>query len=767
MKFYISHFTFLLLLFSGISYAQTREITGTVSDTNDAAVGGSNVSLRNLSTGLERIAITQNDGSFKFSGISDGSYEIIVVAKGFQRTAKKVESNQVNVKLEVSFVEVGTMVFSGSRQEELRENLNTKVDVVTRKDIQDSGYESVGEVLKEIPGVVTRRGSDTGTSSGAAGEQIQGIGSRQSLVLLDGFPVTNARGIKSGTINLDRQSTARIEQIEVVKGAASALYGSDAIGGVVNLVSREPRKPLEFSARTSGGNFGVLDTGVDFGFKRKSFSGFISGERHKNNGFDLTPTTIDTTGAGFHRYDFFSKLKYQFSDKFSISSLADVKSGNSQGRSLGEAGNQRDDVDESNQSYGLSATWTPTSRIVAQARGYFSRYDEIGRYTLLPTTQNPAERVQPDENLFQRFGKVDASVQYIWGEKQLIQFGGEWSTDRYRGINRLRNASGERADTKVLWGQDKIFLTNRATLTVGLRYDNHSIFGNSFAPKVGLNVRASNRINLRASWGRGFRAPDLGQLYFRFFNPTNLYQVFGNPNLSTEHSGSWQVGAEYSSTKKDYRFGVNFFRNDVRNLIEARNFGFVRTAAAGNSILTGIGLNPSDYVVRLNRLLFVYQNLSNIFTQGAELDFDVKLPKSFVLSGAYTYLDARNKADGSYLSERNKHQGVLKLAYINQDIGFRANIRASAYSTWRTSSITNRGLTEQINAGAFQTVDSYMAKTIRNGFEVFGTVENLFDVKDRNFGKLRPDSTEPYAIVRPDAGRMFRLGIRYSFARGK
>jgi outer membrane receptor for ferrienterochelin and colicins len=766
MKFYIGYFTFLLL-FSSVSFAQTREISGTVSDMNDAAVSGSSVSLRNVSTGLERIAITQNDGSFKFSGISDGNYEVIVVAKGFQRSAKKVESNQVNVKLEVSFLEVETTVVSGSRQQELRENLNTKVDVVTRQDIQDSGYESVGEVLKEIPGVVTRRGSDTGTSSGAAGEQIQGIGSRQSLVLLDGFPVTNARGIKSGTINLDRQSTARIEQIEVVKGAASALYGSDAIGGVVNLVSREPRKPLEFSARTSGGNFGVLDTGIDFGFKRKGFSGFIGGERHKNNGFDLTPTTIDTTGAGFHRYDFFSKLKYQFSDKFSISSLADVKSGNSQGRSLGEAGNQRDDVDESNQSYGLSATWTPNSRIVAQARGYFSRYDEIGRYTLLPTTQSPTERRQPDENLFQRFGKVDASLQYIWGERQLIQFGGEWSTDRYRGINRLRNASGERADTKVLWGQDKIFLTNRATLTIGLRYDNHSIFGNSFAPKVGLNVRASDRINLRASWGRGFRAPDLGQLYFRFFNPTNLYQVFGNPNLSTEHSGSWQVGAEYSSTKKDYRFGVNFFRNDVRNLIEARNFGFVRTAAAGNAILTGIGLNPGDYVVRLNRLLFVYQNLSNIFTQGAELDFDVKLPRSFVLSGAYTYLDARNKADGSYLSERNKHQGVLKLAYVNQDIGFRANIRASAYSTWRTSSITNRGLTEQINAGAFQTVDSYMAKTIRNGFEIFGTVENLFDVKDRNFGKLRPNSTEPYAIVRPDAGRMLRLGIRYSFARGK
>lgn len=759
---------FVLILFvSSISvFAQSKEISGKVTDQNNAIIAGANVVVKNISTGLERIVTTNEEGVFILKGLSEGEYEVTVVAEGFKRETQKAQSNQLEIKLEVAPLQAETTIYSGSRQEELRESLNTKVDVITRTQIKDSGYETVGDLVKEIPGILTRRGSETGTSSGAAGEQIQGIGSRQALVLLDGFPVTNARGIKSGNINLDRQSTARLEQIEVVKGAASALYGSDAIGGVINLISREPRKPLDGTLSITGGNFGIVDMRSELGFKKKGWSGFTSIERHKNNGFDLTPTVIDTTGAGFHRYDFFGKVKYEFSDKFYITGLGDYKDGNSLGRSLGEAGYQRDNVDENNQSYGATANWAPNARTVIQLRGYFSRYDEIGRYTLLASSRNPNEVPQPDENLFERFGRVDASMSYVWGERQLIQFGGEWTTDRYRGINRLRNSTGERADTKVLWGQDKVFLTNWATLTLGLRYDNHSIFGEAYSPKVGLNVRATSRLNLRASWGRGFRAPDLGQLYYRLYNPTNLYQVFGAPNLRPEHSGSWQVGAEYSSTKKDYRFGVNFFRNDVVNLIEAKNFGFILSQGQGMGVLASLGLNPTDYTIRLNRLMFVYQNLSNIYTQGIETDFDIKLPHSFVLSGAYTYLDARDKKTDLYLSERSKHQGLLKLAYDNQKLGFRANARLSMLSSWQTSSITNRGLTEQITGKAYQTVDVYGAKTVRNGFEVYGTVENLFDVKDQNFNKFRPDGSGPYPIIRPDAGRIFKVGVRYNFSRG-
>lgn len=762
----------------GSALGQASTVKGTVQDSANLPIAGAVVVLRNRSTGLERLTNTDGEGHFVFSGLTSSGYEIIATATGFGRRSQAVELNGVDVVVSLEpeqFHETVTVV-SGSRQAELQESLNTAVEVVTRREIHSKGYQTVGEVLKEVPGVQTRLGSDTGTVSGIAGEQIQGVGSRQALVLLDGFPIIAARGIKSGTINLDRQSTGKIEQVEVVKGAASALYGSDAIGGVVNLISREPTLPFSASLMVSGGNFGVLSQAAEAGIRRGRFSGFYSFNRDKQNEFDITPATFDTTGAGFHRYDVFAKQKWEFSPKFFVTGMGNIYTGRARGRSIGEpdptqnyaSGKQFDDTHDITQNYGVTANWSPTSKTVIQARGYFSRYDEYAK------TSFANGQSFPDDNLFQRFGRVDASLLQIIGERQIVQLGGEWATDRYRGLNRLASNTGKEANTSTAWAQDKVSLTDRLTATVGLRYDSHSIFGSAVSPKVGLNFRASERINVRASWGRGFRAPDLGQLYYKFYNPTNFYQVFGNPGLRPEHSGSWQIGSEYSSTKKTYRFGINLFRNDVVNMIDPQTIGFVLpfpspgalTLTQARTYLNGIGLDPAQYPIMPFRLLIVYNNISKIYTQGIEASTDIKLPKNFSVSSNYTYLDARNKATGAYLPERFKHQGSVRLAYDNEDLGFRANIRSTFYSKWKASSQSNRVVQGELTSPGFQLVDAFIAKDVRNNFEVYGGVENMFNNKDVNIGKF--DTTgQPLPILRPDAGRMFRVGIRYRFSKAK
>ncbi len=489
--------------------------------------------------------------------------------------------------------------------------MNARVEVLTRARIRDTGYETVAEVLRELPGVVTRRGSET---AGAAGEQIQGIDSRQVLVLLDGQPLIGARGIKSGIINLDRQSVGKLERVEVVKGAASSLYGSDAIGGVINLITREPSSPIEFSFTSSGGSFGVFDGRGELGFARDRMSGYFDFERHKNNGFDLTPTTFDTTGAGFHRYDAYGRLRFQATRTLFLTTFANGYWNRSQGRALGEQGDQINWTDEESQNYGLNAEWQMNARTTVQARGYFARFDEISRGRLAP----PLNTALPDGNLFERFGKADATIARIIGERQLLQAGGEWLTDRYRGINRLRDASGERADMRTLWAQDRVSL-NRLTLILGARYDDHSIFGAAFSPKAGANLRINENLRLRASYGRGFRAPDLGQLYYRFLNPTSFYQVIGNPHLEPKHANSYQLGSEYATRRGNFRFGFNLFRNDVANLIEAVNLGFIATRAQLAAIMAREGIDPSFDPV-LNRLLFFYENVRDARTQGVELN---------------------------------------------------------------------------------------------------------------------------------------------------
>ena len=745
-----------IFLFSLPVFAQTQTVRGRVADPADKPIPGAVVVLRNQHTGLERVVNTGQDGNFIFNDIGPGTYEAIVTAPGFARMTKEVGAGQTHLAdlafaLEIAPLREDVTVVSGSRQEELRETLNTKVDVVTENDIRTTGYENVGEVLRELPGVVTRRGSET---SGAAGEQIQGINSRQVLVLMDGQPLIGARGIKSGNLNLDRQSTGRLSSVEVVKGAASALYGSDAIGGVINLISCEPVSPFTATLSASGGNFGVLDTRGDIGFKRENWSGLFSFERHKNNGFDLDPSSFQQEGAGFHRYDTYGKLKYRFNDKFSLTGTANSYWNTSKGRVIGESGPQYNNVDDQSQNYGLTGDWTIDGRTSLQVRGYFARFDEITTGSL----PAPANTPLADGNLFERYGKVDATFSRIIGERQLLQVGGEYTTDRYRGLNRLQHDAQEKADTGVFWAQDKISVTNRLTLTVGGHVDNHSVFGTAVSPKIGLNYRLYNWASLRASWGRGFRAPDIGQLYYRFANVPNFYQILGNPDLSPEHSGSWQVGGEFNGLSRKLRFGANYFRNDVRNLIDNKNLGFLTTTNV-DAIFAANGLDPSlKQYVTYNILLLVYKNMSNVYTQGMELDTSYTLPKGFAVSGAYTYLDARDKTTDRYLAGRNRHQGFMKVAYDNVGLGFNANLRGSFYSKWIVS--RNETTNAETIAAPFQLWDIYGAKKLPKGFELFGTVDNLFHSKDINSGTALP-------IYRPEAGRTFRIGVRWTLDREK
>ncbi len=319
-------FIFILVGTAAVGSGQVRSVSGRVEDAARAPIAGAAVVLVNQRTGLERIVVTDDSGRFIFTSLEADPYMVSARANGFATVSQRSDAGQSEIvlTLEIEAIREAVTVITGSRQSELQDQLNTAVEVVSRHEIESKGYQTVGDVLKEVPGVQTRLGSDTGTVSGIAGEQIQGVGSRQALVMIDGFPVIAARGIKSGTINLDRQSTDKIEQIEVVKGAASALYGSDAIGGVINMITREPSRPFEGRFTLSGGSIGAVSENAEIGVKRGKYSGFYTFGRDKQNEFDLTPATFDTTGAGFHRYDVFAKQKIEFSPILHIVSYLDL-----------------------------------------------------------------------------------------------------------------------------------------------------------------------------------------------------------------------------------------------------------------------------------------------------------------------------------------------------------------------------------------------------------------------------------------------------------
>jgi outer membrane receptor for ferrienterochelin and colicins len=362
-----------------------------------------------------------------------------------------------------------------------------------------------------------------------------------------------------------------------------------------------------------------------------------------------------------------------------------------------------------------------------------------------------------DERLF----KADASFSHILGSRQHVQGGVDYWRDEYSGLNRLRHDAGERASIATAWLQHRLSL-GRVTTTLGVRSDSHSQFGSAVSPKVAANAQMGRGVSIRASYGRGFRAPDIGQLYYRFMNPSNIYQVIGNPNLQPEYANSLQVGGEYATPSRRARLGVNFFRNDVRDLIESVNLGFAATPGQVTAIFAREGLDPTFRPVA-GRLLFTYKNINDAVTAGAEIDGEIAVTRSLSAAAAYTYLDARDDASSLPLTGRHEHHGHVRATWRHA-AGFSANLRGQFYGGWIAARATVNGQPQDTMAPAFAIWDAYMSQRLLRSLTLFAAIDNLADNQDPNTGQFSAAGA-PLAIYRPDAGRTARFGVRWSWSK--
>ncbi|HWK09594.1 MAG TPA: TonB-dependent receptor [Vicinamibacterales bacterium] len=393
-------------------------------------------------------------------------------------------------------------------------------------------------------------------------------------------------------------------------------------------------------------------------------------------------------------------------------------------------------------------------------RAYVSGFSEESDGRLAPPRSTSLE----PGSLNERYRKIDASYSKVLGARQMLQGGLEWSRDHYAGANRLRDeAAGHEADTGVAWVQHRASLTDRLTTTVGARIDRRSQFETAVSPKVAAGLRITNSLHARASFGRGFRAPDLGQLYYRFLSPSNFYQVIGNPNLSPEYANSWQMGAEYIAPGRRARLGFNAFRNGVRDLIDSVSVGFVATPQQLAEVLAREGLDAS-FRPALGRLLLTYRNLADVVTHGVEFESEAVLKGPLSVGGAYTFLSARDQQTDLALTGRHRHHGHVRVSWQPRSAGPRASLRGTFYSPWIAARATlpSGGVQDTI-APRFALWDAFISQRIGRGLSAFATVDNLTDSQDPNTGVLLPTGA-PASIYRPEAGRTARVGLQWSFS---
>ena len=741
---------FILLISPGLLSAQSDQtaIEGTVVDSSSLIVIGADVFLEDTSSGLAIHQVTDSQGRFQFVA-KPGNYQVTAAMSGFDSVTQNLtlthtKPADLHLKLAPAAVLTQVVVVSGSREQELIQNSTTKVDVIPQRLLHDSGYETVRDVLSEEPGIVTRSGS-----SGSRSEtQIQGIDSRQSLILIDGLPLVGAKGVKAGILNMDRQSVGRLERIEIVKGASSALYGSDAIGGVINMITRKPRYPVEASVTTSGGSLNRFDVRGDLGFVKDKWSGFFEVERHKQTPYSLIPSG-STTGPGFRRYDYLGKLGYEFSDGFKLNAMSHAFVNQDRGFLFSSSGPTNSATKDSAQHHAFSADVALTPMTQWNLRGFYGKYDESSALDVL-TQPGP---VNSAANLNQRLYRFDSSVSQAIGGRQFLQGGVEWNRDEYRGFNRvLGDNIGQGISMVDLWINDRISLHERFVVTLGGRFNHHNLYGSHFVPRVGSLFRVTENLSVRGTFGRGFRAPDLGQLYYRYQNPLHFYQVIGNIHLKPEESTTYQLGFDYGLGK--IRFAANFYRNDIQDLIDAEFVGQPRTSEQMQALLQTFDISP-EFAPALNRYFYLYRNVDNVYTWGIESKVEMKLTSDLMLSTGYAYLDARDKNTDAFLSGRHRHHGNFRIFYSSSRLGgLRMNLRSTYLSKW---AVSGRGGTAL--GDAYQIWDWYVAKPISRGTELFFVVDNLFDSRDSSLNTTQP------SFLRADPGRLFRVGMRWRFSR--
>lgn len=567
--------------------------------------------------------------------------------------------------------------------------VGSSVTVVAEQEIITRQASDVIDILRTVPGVTFNRNGGIGT---AAGVSIRGAQSDQTLVLIDGIKLNDPSSIGGG-FDFGPLLTGNISRIEVVRGSQSVLYGSQAIGGVVNLLTREPTEDLGVFARAE---YGGRDTAEVVG----NVSGRFGPVAASFGGTYLTTDGISTFnetrgGAeedGFESLGLNGKVDIALSDNISIDLRGFYADGETDIDGFAPPTFAFGDTNEvSNRKDFVGYAGLNASLLDGRFRNRLGfAYTDIERENVNNDTDFVTFDASGENRRYEYQGVFDASdmVQLVFGAEREES---DFTSSSFGGAPTIADAW-----INSTYAQVNLTPAQGLSLTGGLRYDDTDTFGSvtvfaangAYTPNDGGTV-------VRASYGEGFKAPSLFQ---RFSN-------FGNPDLVAETSESWDVGVTQNLLEGRAQIGVTYFNRDGTNEI-----GFVGCSA--DIPICNDPANPRPFGT--------YANIASVSADGWEFGVALEPVDGFDVSLNYSIIDAFDDTTGNRLARR-------------------AEETASLVADYRTTSGFGIGATILIVGDSFDDVantrqnDGYFLADIRVSYaitkalEVFGRIENVTD----------------------------------------
>lgn len=648
--------------------------------------------------------------------------------------AQDIQNNDVIVTPDV--------VVTATRTQEEVKAVPQTVEVITKEDIEQLGATDVYSALRLAANVDV-------TSAGMAGHNvmIRGMSTNHTLILIDGKRFAGED--TSATQNvyaLGRFSLSNIERIEIVRGSASAQYGSDALGGVINIITKKSKEPSVMVGLSTGSeainNYYHIDFGKQGNFSstfdmrfsdvRKNMQAGDEGSNYYGpiQDFNFAGTwdlgndkEIDLTLGYYNEH-----TKADYADKYTSTGVFQTSK------------DKKEWYDYRRYDYSLGYSGK-TDNSDYMIRTFYSRLDkENNLYNYRDNFPEQMENILG--SMYPKYD-WDKSTYTLWGiegkntiqlnDNHLLTFGGEYRQNKVEGtrlsdggdnvhqVSQSGNGivsnkyySDKEINTWAGYIQDEWQVNDKLLVIPSVRYDHDSSFGGEVTPKIGATYFISDNSRIKANWGKGFKAPTISELYMAMHRAMGgqTVNVYGNPDLKPEKSTSWDISFE---AEKDNNFGkLTYFNNDVKNLITTKQIG------------------SSYYDQR-------YINVDEAEIDGVEMEIGRNLDDKWTIKATSNWLDATDKVNGDRLDNRARNMTTLQLLYDDHD-------------DWGYSAILWQQWANKYhyddNDYNFTTTNFVLNKKFGEGNRVYAGVDNIFNKKISDIGL---------------DGMIWRLGAEWTF----
>ena len=591
-------------------------------------------------------------------------------------------------------------IVTATRIETPSAQIASSVTVITGEDLEARQQRTLVDALSSVPGLRV-------VQSGGLGKQTsvfsRGSNSNHTLIIVDGIEVSDT-STSNGAFNFAHLLTSDIERIEIVRGPQSTLFGSDAIGAVINITTKLGRGPAAYRARVEAGAFdtlnGVAQMSGSTGDLRYAFGTSYT----DSDGESISAPRIRSLQAGAIEEDdgythksFSMRLNYDASDSVAFGlALHHV-------RTRSETDQPIEDPD----AYERTRQW------FGRAETTLRWFDGLFESTLAATytrhdrdsfnVPGIANTLQRSDDLGEK-SKLEIQNNAYFVDGHIMTLGLETELDSIRDVQ-FSNFSGftiqgrtvADARTNAVYAQDQFTLGENVFGTVGVRYDDHDTLGDKFTFRVAPVWLLPDRgLRLKGAIGTGFRAPALFQL-FGNTRSSNGGRFTGDPNLRAEESAGWEVGLE-QALGADVLVGTTYFDQEIKNLLETRFTG-----------------NDSTVI-----------NLARADIYGFESFVSARLMPTVTVRLDHTYTRAENKATGNDLRRRQKHKANLDLRYqatpqlaVNGDVTF--------VGSGKDISGNPNAATQEIHKGSHTLLNISANYVVNERLTVFGRIMNLLD----------------------------------------